>query len=166
MPAPGPAAENGRVSSRRVLAGLSLAAVTLVAGCGGGGGGGGDDASDPNSASYDPATTTLKAAGLEVCSEQQRAATGGLEANQNGLAAARAFFVAKDCNGSKESPNVVAVFQFTSADAVQSGMVQIKKAYPRAKTVQRGPLIIAATGPNAAANLSAIEGALPTATTS
>jgi hypothetical protein len=152
------------VSSRRVLAGLSLAAVTLVAGCGGGGGGG--DSSDPNSSSYDPATTTLKAAGLEVCSEQQRAATGGLDADQNGLAAARAFFVAKDCNGSKESPNVVAVFQFTSADAVQSGMVQIKKAYPRAKTVQRGPLIIAATGPDAAANLSAIEGALPTATTS
>jgi hypothetical protein len=153
------------VSRRRVLAaGLSLAAVSLVAACGGSDSG--SDPSDPNSSAYDPAETTLKAAGLEVCSEQQRVSTGGLEADANGLAAARAFFVAKDCNGSKESPNVVAVFQFTSGDAVRSGMAQIKKAYPRAETIQRGPLIIAATGPDAAANLSAIEGALPTATTS
>jgi hypothetical protein len=154
------------VSSPRVLtAGLALAAVALVAGCGGSDSSSGD-ASDPSSASYDPAKTTLHAAGLEVCSEQQQASTGGLQVSSNGLAAARGFFVAKDCNGATQTPNVVVVFQFTSADAVQSGMAEIKRSYPRAETKQQGPLIIAATGPDAAANLSAIDAALPTATTS
>jgi hypothetical protein len=153
------------VSAPRALAaGLALAAVVLVAGCGGSDSGG--DSSDPGSASYDPAKTTLHAAGLEVCSEQQDPTTGGLQVNSNGLGNVRGFFVAKDCNGAKQTPNTVVVFQFTSADAVQSGMAEIKRSYPRAETTQQGPLIIAATGPDAAANLSAIEAELPTATTS
>ncbi len=149
---------------RVLVAGLSLLAVSFVAGCGGGGGGG--DSSDPSSASYDPAKTTLHAAGLEVCGEIQDVSTGGLESDANGLAAARGFYVAKDCQGAKQSPNTAVVFQFTSADAVKAGLPQIKSAYPRAETAQRGPLIIATTGPDAAANLAAIEKALPTATTS
>src|SRR4051794_39116098 len=149
---------------RMLAAGLALALTTLGAACGGGGGS--DDSSNPSSASYDPAKTTLHAAGLEVCSERQDVQTGGLKIDSNGLAAARGFFVAKDCNGAKETPNAVVVFQFTSADATQAGLAEIKRAYPRSETSQQGPLVIATTGPAAAANLTAITQALPASASS
>src|SRR5262249_59892125 len=106
----------------------ALSGTMLVAACGGGGGS--DKSSDPSSASYDPAKTTLHDAGLEVCGEQQDVQTGGLKVNANGLAAARGFYVAKDCNGAKQTPNVVVVCQFTSADATPAGPPAGKPAQP------------------------------------
>src|SRR3954452_6410005 len=99
-----------RVSVRRLLlAGLVISSTALVAACGGSGGSD-SAASDPGSASYDPAKTTLHDAGLAVCSEQQKVAVGGLEeGGADGPTATRGFYVAKDCKGEKKTPNTVVV---------------------------------------------------------
>jgi hypothetical protein len=139
----------------RRLAGVLLVGVVLLAGCGGD-----EPSSDPNSASYDPAETTLKDAGLEVCAEVQQQEVQTL-ASGPGVTNARSFDVAKDCNGKKASPDQISVFQFDSKEAVDAGTAKVKAAFPDAATLTKGPLIIVATGPNKDANLTAVEKALP-----
>jgi hypothetical protein len=133
---------------------LALAVVSL-AGCGGD-----DSSSDPNSANYDPAQTTLKDAGLEVCSEGQEQIPQTL-ASGEGVTNARSFEVAKDCNGKKTAPDNITVLQYDSLDAVTAGTAKVKATLPNAATLTKGPVIIIATGPNKDANLAAVEKALP-----
>jgi hypothetical protein len=149
---------NGSIAARGLL--VVLVALAL-AGCGGGGS---NSSSDPGSASYDPATTTLKDAGLEVCSEETRDLPPTMTSIQ-GVGATRAFYVAKDCKGAKTTPNTIAVVQFTSKDTFASGTQTIKSALPNAAVTQHYPLVIAATGPAKEANLAAVEQQLPPTTT-
>jgi hypothetical protein len=127
--------------------------LAALAGCGGG------SSSDPNSKDYDPAETTLKDAGLEVCDEAQVQAVKGLDEGA-GVVAIRAFFVAEDCGESKTSPNQVVVYQFNGRESLDAGLPIIKAAYPRGEVAESGPLVIVTTGPDAAANLAAIQKAL------
>ena len=122
-------------------------------------GGGGSGSSDPSSANYDPAHTTLKDAGLEVCSESDTQVPQTLASGQ-GFQASRAFFVAKDCNGKKTSPDVAMSVQYDSKQSVDAAYATVKTAVPNSSAAQYGPLIIITTGPNREANLAAIEGAL------
>jgi hypothetical protein len=145
-----------QVTHVRRLAGMLLVGVVLLAGCGGGD----EPSSDPNSVSYDPAETTLKDAGLEVCAEVQQQEAQTL-ASGPGVTNVRSFDVAKDCNGSKTAPNQISVFQYDSKEAVDAGAAKVKAAFPDAATLQTGPLIIVATGPNKEENLAAVEKALP-----
>ena len=161
---------SGRVTCAVALSML----VAMAAGCGSGGssggsgGSGGDrsgtstssSSSDPNSSSYDPAETTLKAAGLEVCSETQVQSSGGLD-RSSGVSATRSFFVAPDCKGAKTSPNQVTVYQFKDRDSLDTGMSKIRAAYPKGETTQYGAVVILATGPNAAAYMADVKKALP-----
>lgn len=119
--------------------------------------------SDPGSANYDPATTTLQKAGLEACSQGQRDVPATLTALP-GLGVTRAFYVAKDCKGAKVTPNAMIVFQFTNVDDFNSGTKSIKSALPKASVLQHYPLVIASTGPNKDANLAAVEKQLPPTT--
>jgi hypothetical protein len=112
---------------------------------------------------YDPAHTTLQKAGLEVCSEETQDLPPNLTSLE-GLGSAKAFFVAKDCNGAERSPDSVFVLQFTSTETIGPGERAFKKAYPQAATLQHYPLVIATTGPNKDANLAAIEAQLPPST--
>src|SRR4029079_14510291 len=145
--------------------------VAMAAGCGSGGssgGSGGDgsgtstssSSSDPNSSSYDPAETTLKAAGLEVCSETQTQSSGGLD-RSSGVSATRSFFVAPDCKGAKTSPNQITVYQFKDRDSLDTGMSKIRAAYPKGQTTQYGAVVILATGPDSAAYMADVKKALP-----
>jgi len=138
----------------RYAGALGLAVVSL-AGCGGD-----DSSSDPNSANYDPAKTTLKDAGLEVCGEAQEQIPQTL-ASGEGVTNSRAFFVAKDCKGKETSPNTISVFQYDSLESVTAGTAKVKAAFPDAATLTKGPLIIVSTGPNKDENLAAVEKALP-----
>ena len=132
------------------------ALVAVLAGCGGGGGG---SSSDPSSKDYDPAHTTLKAAGLEVCSEDQVQPAKGLDSGA-GVIAVRAFYVAKDCMGAEKTPNELIVYQFDGRESLDAGLPKIRAAYPGGEVGQYGPLVIVGTGPDAAANLAAVEQAL------
>jgi len=134
-----------------------LAMCTALAACGGGKSNGG--ASNPSSANYDPATTTLKKAGLEVCSESQTQIPQNL-ASGPGVQNSRSFFVAKACNGQKVTPDIVDVFQFDSKQSVTAGAAAIQTAMPNGSQATYGPLVIVTLGPNHAANLAAIEAAL------
>jgi hypothetical protein len=134
--------------NRLVLVG----AVLTLAACGGSN----DSSSDPSSANYDPAQTTLKAAGLEVCDDAEDQIPQTISSTA-GLVNTRAFFVAKDCMGKKTSPNIMAVFQFDSRESVDAGARTIKSGYPRASVLQTGPLVVTATGPDREANLAAVE---------
>ena len=138
--------------------------VTLAA-CGGGDGSSGD----PSSSDYDPAETTLKDAGLEACSEASDQIPQTL-ASGPGVQNTRYFFVAKDCMGSETTANTVSVFQFDSLEAVDAGYAKIKAATPNGSALKHGPLVVVATGPDRAQNLSALETALnkvyPTTTSS
>ena len=145
--------------------------VAVTAGCGSSSSSSGDtngsntstsgsSSSDPNSGNYDPAQTTLKAAGLEVCGETQTGTGGGLD-QSSGVSATRSFMVAPDCKGSKTSPNVVTVYQFTSKQALDAGVPKLKAAYPRGEVTQYGAAVILATGPNAAAYMADIKKNLP-----
>jgi type IV secretion system protein TrbL len=160
---------SGRVACAVALSML----VAMAAGCGSGGSsgaGGGESttggtstsssSSDPNSSSYDPAETTLKAAGLEVCSETQTQSSGGLD-RSSGVSATRSFLVAPDCMGAKTSPNVITVYQFKDRDSLDAGMSKIKAAYPKGETTQYGAVVILATGPNAAGYMARVKKALP-----
>jgi len=145
---------------------LALVAVPFVlAACGGGSSGSGD----PSSAKYDPAHTTLKDAGLEVCSEDDTQIPQTL-ASGPGVQNSRAFFVASDCNGKKTSPDVAMVVQFDSKQSVDAGYPKVKAAVPTSSSEKYGPLILVTTGPNREANLAAIDQALqktyPTTTSS
>jgi hypothetical protein len=144
---------------------LALTAVPLVlAACGGSSGSG-----DPTSAKYDPAHTTLKDAGLEVCSEDDTQIPQNLGSGP-GVQNSRAFFVASDCNGKKTSPDVAMVVQYDSKQSVDAGYATVKAALPNSSSEKYGPLIVATTGPNRQANLAAIDQALqktyPTTTSS
>jgi hypothetical protein len=133
-----------------------LLVVLLLAACGG------SDAStsDPGSANYDPAHSTLKKAGLEVCSEVSQNVPATVT-SLDGLGSAKAFFVAKDCKGSDSSRDTVYVLQFTSVETIGPGEREVKRTFPTAATLQHYPLVIATTGPNKDANLAAIEAQLP-----
>jgi len=159
------------MSGRLVCAVALSMLVAMAAGCGSGGssgGSGGDgsgtstssSSSDPNSSSYDPAETTLKAAGLEVCSETQTQSSGGLD-RSSGVSATRSFFVAPDCKGAKTSPNQITVYQFKDRDSLDTGMSKIRAAYPKGQTTQYGAVVILATGPDAAAYMADVKKALP-----
>src|SRR5262245_53605241 len=129
--------------STRAVAALALAATALAAACGGSSSDSG--ASNPSSNKYDPAKTTLKAAGLEVCSE----GSSGNPANpsqQSAPITTRSFFVASDCGGSKTSPNSVLVMQYASKDARDAAVPGVKAAYPKGEVQPAGPLIIVTTG--------------------
>src|SRR5215217_1445967 len=142
----------GRVFPALVLTAL----VAVLGGCGGGDGGA---SSDPGSKDYDPAHTTLKSAGLEVCGEGQKQPVNGLDSGA-GVVAVRAFYVARDCKESKTSPNQIIVYQFNGRESLDAGLPKIKAAYPRGEVGQYGPLVIVATGPDATANLAAVQNAL------
>jgi hypothetical protein len=158
----------GRVACAVALSML----VAVAAGCGSGGSSGGSagdgsgttgtstSSSDPNSSGYDPAETTLKAAGLEVCSQTQTQSSGGLD-RSSGVSATRSFLVAQDCKGAKTSPNVITVYQFKDRDSLDAGMSKIKAAYPKGETTQYGAVVILATGPNASAYMADVKKALP-----
>jgi hypothetical protein len=141
-----------RLRRLRPAATLLLAvAVLTLAGCGDDG-----SSSDPSSASYDPAETTLKDAGLEVCSEAEKQIPQTISSTP-GLVNTRVFFVAKDCMGAETTPNMMAVFQYDSLESVEAAARTVEKAYPRASVLRIGPLVITATGPDAAKNLAAVE---------
>src|SRR5262245_36251685 len=135
---------------------LAFALAALLAGCGGGGS---SSSSDPGSKNYDPAQTTLKAAGLEACGEAQAQSSGGLD-QSSGVIAVRGFYVAKDCQGKKVSPNIMIVYQFDSRASLDAGMPKIKALYPRGEVDEYGPLVLVATGPDAQANMAAVKQAL------
>jgi hypothetical protein len=158
---------SGRVACAVALSML----VAMAAGCGSGGtsgGSGGDgsgtstssSSSDPNSSSYDPAEKTLKAAGLEICSETQTQSSGGLD-RSSGVSATRSFFVAPDCKGAKTSPNQITVYQFKDRESLDTGMSKIRAAYPKGETAQYGAVVILATGPDAADYMADVKKAFP-----
>jgi hypothetical protein len=151
--------------SRRLRSAFGFGLATLIAAglltaCGGSSS---KSTSDPGSSNYDPATTTLKKAGLEVCSQGQKDVPTSLSALP-GLGLTRAFYVAKDCKGAKVTPNTMIVFQFTNVDDFNSGTQSIKTALPNAAVLPNYPLVIAATGPDRQANLAAVGKQLPPST--
>jgi hypothetical protein len=133
---------------------LVLALALAVAACGGG-----SSSSNPSSGNYDPAHTTLKDAGLAVCSEDDTQVPQNLSSGP-GFQASRAFFVAKDCNGSKTSPDVAMSLQYDSKQSVDAAFATVKTAVPNSSAAKYGPLIVITTGPNRQENLAAIEQAL------
>jgi hypothetical protein len=150
-----------RTPSRAAL-GIALAALLaggVLAACGGGGGSS-SGSTNPGSANYDVAETTLQKAGLEACSQAQKDVPPTLSSIP-GLGITRAFYVAKDCKGAKVTPNTIIAFQFTNLDDFNSGTRTIKSEIPKASVVQHYPLVIAATGPDRAANLAAVVKQLP-----
>ena len=148
--------------SRLVLGVVVVSVVAALSACDGGGG---NTSSNPGSPNYDPATTTLHDAGLQVCSETQHNAPPALT-TMPGLGFTRSFDVAKDCKGAKTTPNTMTVFQFTNVNDFNSGTQSIKSALPNASVLQHYPLVIVATGPNREANLAAVEKQLPPSTVS
>jgi hypothetical protein len=162
--------------SGRVICAVALSVlVAVAAGCGGSSSnssgtnanantttssGGNHSSSNPNSANYDPATTTLKKAGLDVCNQIQSQSVGGLD-QSSGLAATRSFLVAPDCHGLKTSANQITVYQFTDRQSLEAGKAKIQVAYPKGQMTTYGPVVILATGPNAAQYLADVKKALP-----
>jgi hypothetical protein len=140
------------VTARRALA-LLMVPLALAA-CGGG-----SSSGDPSSENYDPAHTTLKDAGLEVCGDANTQIPQNLGSGP-GLQNSRAFFVASDCMGKETSPDTAMVFQFDSKQAVDAGYANVKAAMPNGSSEKYGPLILVTTGPNRQANLAAIDQAL------
>jgi hypothetical protein len=136
-----------------------LLAVASLAACGASGSSG--SSTDPGSADYDPAHTTLKNAGLAVCSTDTKDVPPSVTTIP-GVGSVRSFSVAKhDCKGATKTPNAITLVQFTSLDTIGPGEQAIKKAFPNAAVHQHYPLVIVATGPDAAANLAAVAQQLP-----
>src|SRR5437763_1340476 len=109
------------------------------------------------SGSYNPAHTTLKDAGLEVCSESQSQSLP----DEPGAQLTKTYYVAPDCHGAKVTPNVVTVYQFSSQQSVDSGYPAIKAAAPASAATEKcGPVVIVVTGPNADQYLASIDKAL------
>jgi hypothetical protein len=129
--------------------------VAALAACGGGGGSS-NSTSNPSSANYDPATTAINNAGLEVCGQHQQPVSQSLSADP-GLSNTRSFAVAKDCHGAKVSPNAITIFQFASRDAVDKGFTEVQAAYPQGEAVKFRALVIMTTGPDREANLAAVK---------
>ena len=138
------------------LVALVLAIPFAVAACGGGGG---SSNSDPTSENYDPAHTTLKDAGLEVCGDASTQVPQNLSSG-SGFQNSRAFFVASDCMGKETSPDTAMVFQYDSKQSVDAAFAKVQTALPNSSSEKYGPLILVTTGPNRAANLAAIDQAL------
>src|SRR3954447_15055303 len=144
-------------STPRLSCALAVLAVALMlAACGGGGS---SSNGDPTNASYDPAHTTLKDAGLEVCGDAHHQIPQTLGSGP-GMQSSRSFFVADDCMGKETSPDTAMVFQFDSKEAVDAGYANVQAALPNGSTQKYGPLILVTTGPNREANLAAIDQAL------
>lgn len=144
------------MAARTALLVLVLAAA--LAGCGSSS----ESTSDPGSKNYDPAHTTLKDAGLEVCSEGQHD-IGAQLTQLPGVAATRTFDVAKSCNGATRTPNEMTIYQFTNQDDFTSGARKIKAALPSSAVYEQYPVVITSSGPNAQANLEAVKEQLPSA---
>jgi hypothetical protein len=136
---------------------LLLLAVLLLAACGGGSS---STSSDPGSKDYDPAHTTLKKAGLEVCNEVTKDVPPTIT-NLPGLGATRAFVVAKSCDRQATPPDTVYIFQFTNTGDATTGAATIKRTLGNAAVLEHYPLVIATIGANKDANLAAIEKQLP-----
>jgi hypothetical protein len=137
---------------------LVVTAVGAAAGCGGSGNS--NSSSNPGGGQYDPATTALNAAGLEVCSEGTRDLPPTIT-SMPGLAVTRVFDVAKACNGAKQTPNAIAAFQFTTKETFAAGTKTIEVGLPKAVSHATYPIVIAALGPDRVANLAAVEKHLP-----
>ncbi len=129
-----------------------LFAVIALSGCG---------SSNSSGGQGDPATASLTAAGLEVCSEGTRDLPPTISSIP-GLATTRIFDVAKNCNGATQTANAMALFQFTSKDSFAAGTKSIERALPKAAVHATYPIVIAAIGPDREANLAAVEQHLPT----
>ena len=119
-----------------------------------------DSTTNPQSKNYDPATTALANAGLQVCSEEQES-IGAQLSSLPGLQLTRKFDVAKDCQGATVTPNKVTLFQFSNKPDFQPGIQAIKSELPLAAVYATYPLVIAATGPDREANLEAVKNNLP-----
>lgn len=136
----------------------AVAVAVTLAGCGSSGSN--NSTTTPGSQSYDPAKTALANAGLDVCSEEQKALSTQLSSIP-GLALTRSFDVAKDCRGATTTPNKVTLFQFTNKADFEAGMQSIESALPNAAVYDHYPLVIAATGPDRETNLAAVKQNLP-----
>jgi hypothetical protein len=130
----------------------------MLAACGGSDSS--DSTSNPGSKNYDPATTALANAGLQVCSEEQES-IGAQLSTLPGLQLTRKFDVAKDCQGATVTPNKLTLFQFSNKPNFETGVPAIKSALPLAAVYDTYPLVIAATGPDREANLEAVKHNLP-----
>jgi hypothetical protein len=140
-----------------VLFGIAaVAAVIMLTACGGSD----DSTTNPQSKNYDPATTALANAGLQVCSEEQES-IGAQLSSLPGLQLTRKFDVAKDCQGATVTLNKVTLFQFSNKPDFQPGIQAIKSELPLAALYATYPLVIAATGPDRQANLEAVKNNLP-----
>jgi hypothetical protein len=140
-----------------VLFGIAaVAAVIMLTACGGSD----DSTTNPQSKNYDPATTALANAGLQVCSEEQES-IGAQLSSLPGLQLTRKFDVAEDCQGATVTLNKVTLFQFSNKPDFQPGIQAIKSELPLAAVYATYPLVIAATGPDRQANLEAVKNNLP-----
>lgn len=148
-----------RLAGRLALL-LAVGLLTAALAACGGGGSSADSTSNPSSANYDPATTAIHDAGLEVCSQSQQPVSQSLSSDP-GLSNTRSFAVAKDCHGAKVSPNAITIFQFSSRDAVDKGFKEVEAAYPKGSAFKFQALVIMATGPDREANLAAVKAQLP-----
>ncbi len=138
---------------------LAVGLLTAALAACGGGGSSSNSTSNPSSPNYDPATTAIHDAGLEVCGEHQQPVSLSLSSDP-GLSNTRSFAVAKDCHGAKVSPNAITIFQFASRDAVDKGFKEVEAAYPKGSAVKFQALVILALGPDREANLTAVKAQL------
>jgi hypothetical protein len=141
------------VRARKLFPVLLAAAAFALAGCGG------DDDDDnggsgSGGSSENPAETILADAGLQVCgeTEDQLVQSIGDEGAQN----VRAFAVAKDCGGSKTSPDTVTIVQFDNLESRDKNAAAIETAHPRTVVMTSGALMVVSAGPNREANADAV----------
>jgi len=142
------------VNRSRVLLVLAVLPLALAA-CGGSS----SSKSNPNSANYDPAHTTIKDAGLEACSESQSQIPQNLSSGP-GVQNTRGFFLAKDCKGQKTSPDFGVVIQYDSRQSVDAGYAAIQGTIPNSSSAKFGPLVIVTIGPHHEEYLAMISQAL------
>jgi len=142
------------VRARRLFPALLAAAAFALAGCGGDDNDANNGGSGSGESSENPAETILADAGLQVCGEveDQLVQSIGEEGAQN----VRAFAVAKDCGGSKTSPDTITIVQFDSLDSRDRTAAEIGTAHPRTNVMTSGALLIVSAGPNREANADAV----------